>query len=195
VVAQLAAEVPFGGSATGYGFTQPAVTTSLPTGVGTSRTTQTLSGFFGGIMTPRGGGGNTPYVLTGATGVATTPADSRVSAVFAGSDPFTSSTSGTQSVVLAFGDLSGRPYGRVGFIDDSHFAALESANTPSQFNATVLPTPQNGVSTSTSPRLAMVTSDTVPSTAVLPQGVSYCQCQFLQWGYWTGDFGLPNSSQ
>ena len=35
--------------------------------------------------------------------------------------------------------------------------------------------------------LYLVSSGTVPSNAVLPAGVSYCQCQYLQWGYWGGD--------
>jgi hypothetical protein len=28
----------------------------------------------------------------------------------------------------------------------------------------------------------------------LPSGVSYCQCQYLQWGYWGGDLRTGNST-
>ena len=32
----------------------------------------------------------------------------------------------------------------------------------------------------------MVTSGAVPNTSWMPSGVTPCACQYLQWGYWTG---------
>ena len=31
-----------------------------------------------------------------------------------------------------------------------------------------------------------------PPTSLLPPGASYCQCQYLQWGYWGGDITTAN---
>jgi hypothetical protein len=39
----------------------------------------------------------------------------------------------------------------------------------------------------------MVTSGTVPSNSLLPNGLC-AQCQFLQWGYWTGQLNTPNAA-
>jgi hypothetical protein len=33
-----------------------------------------------------------------------------------------------------------------------------------------------------------------PPTSLLPSGASYCQCQYLQWGYWGGDLRTGNST-
>ena len=33
-----------------------------------------------------------------------------------------------------------------------------------------------------------------PPNSLLPAGASYCQCQFLQWGYWGGDISSANPS-
>ena len=33
-----------------------------------------------------------------------------------------------------------------------------------------------------------------PPSSLLPSGASYCQCQYLQWGYWGGDLRTGNSS-
>src|SRR5262249_6001032 len=44
-----ASENPLSGSATTYGFAQPALPVSVPSGVGNSRTTRALAGSFGGL--------------------------------------------------------------------------------------------------------------------------------------------------
>jgi hypothetical protein len=77
---------------------------------------------------------------------------------------------------------------------------LENPNVASQITATsggtttttTLPTYSSG--SSFYPRLALVTSATVPSTSLLPAAVSYCACEYLQWGYWTGRVETPNSA-
>jgi hypothetical protein len=151
-----------------------------------------------------------PYILTGGTFVQTDPATSRVAATFAGTDPFTSGQSGISSMVLQFGALpstGARNYSRSIFVDNNNFSALESPVTPSQINGTNLPTlttasnpnvnapgsaPAGSAQANLTPSLAMVTSATVPNNW-MPAGVTPCTCQFLQWGYWTGQVLTPNA--
>jgi hypothetical protein len=152
-----------------------------------------------------------PYIITGGTVVQTDPVTSRVAATFSGTDPFTSGQSGISSMVLQFGSLpssGGRNYSRSIFVDNNNYSALESPLTPSQINGTNLPTlttvgnpnvnapgsaPPGSGQTNLTPSLAMVTSATVPASW-MPAGVAPCSCQYLQWGYWTGQLLTPNSS-
>jgi hypothetical protein len=188
---QLASAVPLGQPATNYAFNNPAVAAGTPA-IG-SRTSQVTTGFFGGVMYPftPGTGPGTPYVLQGATGVVTNATGNRVFAAFAGTDPFTSSQSGVSSINLAFGGVAGsRSFARDTFIDDTRFAAAESPISPSSINGNNLPTTPGGTFT---PRLGLVTSGVVNNA--LPNGVTPCACQYLQWGYWTGELDTPDSTQ
>jgi trimeric autotransporter adhesin len=186
---QLATQTPYGGTPTNYAFNQPVTANTLPSGVGASRTSQTLAGFFGGIMYPRDAsiGALPPYAIgVGAAGVATDAVNNTVSAAFVGVDNF-----GTNTVVeLGFGSLGTSSGGTSTFIDDKNFAAVESAN---QFSSV---TPNGSVQQNAAPsqsRLAMVTSGTVPTNQLLPNGLCQ-QCQYLQWGYWTGVIDTLNAS-
>jgi hypothetical protein len=186
---QLATQTPYGGATTNYAFNQPVTATTLPSGVGASRTSQTLSGFFGGIMYPRNVsvGALPPYAIgIGAAGVATDAANNSVSAAFAGVDNFGSNT----VVLLGFGSGGMPSAGTSTFIDDKNFAAVESADQISSV------TPNASVQQNAGPsqsRLAMVTSSTVPVNPLLPNGLCQ-QCQFLQWGYWTGVVDTLNAA-
>jgi hypothetical protein len=184
----LAAVLPSGGNQINYAFTHPAIPTALPSGVGTSRTSQTLTGFIGGIMYPDATGA--PYALFGANALATDATSNRVVAVFAGVDPFTSTTSGVQSMVINFGSLTGNNTARSTFIDDATFAAAESPTIPSTVNS--VSTPPGLTAGQPGTRVAMVTANTAP----LPSGFlpTVCQCQFMQWGYWTGELDQVNAN-
>jgi hypothetical protein len=79
------------------------------------------------------------------------------------------------------------------FIDNNIFGAFEDPATPQQINGQNLVV--NG-DTSKASQLYLVSSATAAlPTSLLPSGVSFCQCQFLQWGYWGGDLltGNPNN--
>jgi len=186
---QVASQNPLGGAASTYAFNQPATPTTSA-GFG-SRTTQTTTGYFGGIMYPviRGSPGSA-YAVTGTTTVQTNATSNQVAATFMGADPF-----GANTLTAQFGTVTGRPYSRATFVDDTRYAALESPNTASQVNGTTLPLPNPNAPASTQiyPRLAMVTSGTAPSNSLLPSGLC-SSCQFLQWGYWTGELDTPNSA-
>jgi len=187
----LASAVPFGGSAVNYAFTNPVLASAVPAGVGASRTTQTLQGYLSGIMFPSTG---SPYSLAGGATISTNAINNRVSATFSGDDPFTAGTSGINSVVLQFGGLTAVADGsRSAFIDDNTFAATDSASVASQINGNNLPIESPG---QPGTRIALVSSGSVPGAAdsLLPAGAAFCQCQYLQWGYWTGQLDQVNGS-
>jgi trimeric autotransporter adhesin len=183
---QVAVQVPLGGSSSTYAFNQPATATSLNqnTAFGT-RTTQTLSGDFGGIMYQTASGTTSPYAATGSTSIQTNATNNRVAATFSGGDRF-----GNTTLSVQFGGFTGISRSRSAFVDDTRYAALENPDTPSQVNGINIQL--NGDPTQAS-HIAMVTSGTVPSNSLLPNGLCSA-CQFLQWGYWTGELNSPNAA-
>jgi hypothetical protein len=185
---QLATASQFNGSNTNYAFNHPAVATGLPSTVPASRTTQTQTGYFGGVMYPRPGN---PYVAAGNATMQTNATTNRVAVNFTGADPFTPSTSGINSLAINFGNVAGQSFARTAFIDDRVFGAAESPDTRSQINGTGLPLPTQEAN---APLLGLVSSDTVPIPNGAIQGVNFCDCQFLKWGYWTGQLNQVNST-
>jgi hypothetical protein len=184
-----------GSITTAYNFNQPVLSQTLPAGVGSSRSALSEQGFFGGIMT---NGAGFRYALAGDAGLITNPASGTLFAEFAGTDPFTSNSSGIGAILLPFGTNSGRNFSRSTFIDNNIFAATESATVPVEIatnsgNTTIYPTFAGGVSSY--PALGLVTSATVPGAAnsLLPAGVSFCACQYLQWGYWEANIPAVNN--
>jgi len=190
-----------------YAFNQPVTAAALPSTVcvtAACRPQLNEFGFFGGIMQTSAGSkpGMPPvsYVLTGFNSVQTFPGANRVAATFGGVDPFLLQAGGVAALLLEFGAPSVpgiNGYGRETYINNQNYAALENPNTPSQItlagqsSPTSLPTYASG--SNLYPRLALVTSGTVPNSW-MPAGVTPCTCEFLQWGYWTGQVGTPNAA-
>ncbi|HEV2335876.1 MAG TPA: FecR domain-containing protein [Stellaceae bacterium] len=168
-----------------FGFSQPAVPTTVPAGVGTSRTTQTLTGFFGGLMATTAT--STPYALTGTATIATNSVANSVTANFASDHSLSAAaTGGVTSIAMNFGGTQSA------FIDDNIFGALENTAVPQQINGQSL---QVGGSTANAGQLYLVSSATAAlPTALLPSGASFCQCAYLKWGYWGGDLRTGNAS-
>src|SRR6266702_6944394 len=104
------------------------------------------------------------------------------------SDPINSSqTGGVTAITMNFVGVQSV------FIDDNIFGAFEDQATPQKINGQQLVV---GGDTSQASQLYLVSSSTAAlPTSLLPAGVSYCQCQFLQWGYWGGALltGNPNN--
>jgi hypothetical protein len=149
----------------------------LPAGVGTNRTSQSLTGYFGGLV-------NTsvqtrPYAIAGITELSTNAAANRVAAVLA-SDPLKpDETGGVSNITMAFGA------GNSAFIDNNIYGAAESQTAPTIVNGNPAQAAQ----------LYLLSSGAAPPpTSLLPSGASYCQCQYLQWGYWGGDITTANPS-
>jgi trimeric autotransporter adhesin len=175
------------GQTTTYGFVQPVIATTAPPIASGPQTTQTLSGYFGGIMTPYSSQNLSPYAVIGATSISTDATNLQIAATLAGGDPFTSRQSGAGSVVLSFGSLSpGDTNARQGYINDNLFGVLESpGGSGSSLNG-------NGGTAV----LYLVDSNAVPTAInnLLPVGVTACSCQYLQWGYWGGELTTESES-
>jgi hypothetical protein len=132
-----------------------------------------------------GGSAGSPYAATGTTTVTTNATNNRVGATFTGSDPF-----GTNTLTVQFGGFTGTSRSRSTFVDDARYAALENPDTASQVNGVNI---QLNGDPAQGSQVAMVTSGVVPSNNLLPSGLCN-SCQFLQWGYWTGDLRTPNAA-
>ncbi|MBV9861667.1 MAG: FecR domain-containing protein [Alphaproteobacteria bacterium] len=190
VANSFAVEQPLSGAATNYGFAQPVTATTLPAGIGASRTTQTQTGWFGGIMNTTAQ--SQPYAITGQTQVSTDAGTNRVAGTFTSGALSPSATGGVSSVTMQFGGLSGNAGGRQAFVDDNTFGAAESQTNAQQINGQNLVV--NGDPTQAG-KLYMFTAGTAPPpTSLLPAGASYCTCNYLQWGYWGGDLITGNSN-
>ena len=176
----LASEVPLSGAATNYGFNQPATPTNLPAGVGANRTSQTLTGNFGGLMNTTAQA--QPYAITGTTSLSTDAAGNRIAATLTSDNTLSSSaTSGVSSIQMQFGG----PTANSAFIDNNIYGAAESQAAPASVNG----------NPAQAAELYLLSSGAAPPpNSLLPAGASYCQCQFLQWGYWGGDISSANPS-
>jgi hypothetical protein len=195
--AQKNPSAPEGVNTINYTFTNTAIPTSLPAGIGVQRTTQTLSGYAAAFVNV--GVNNVPnftrldnYLATTAdtpTGVqiSTNAASGRVQgeidlAQFANF----LNPNNTASLQLRYGTLTGNYNYAQTFIDNSDFAAraaFQSApNTPNVQLTTV-----NGTTATSTSGMYLFTGTTVPPTSILPPGVSFCSCQFVQWGFFGGE--------
>ncbi|MGE5268109.1 MAG: hypothetical protein ACM3JG_00410, partial [Thiohalocapsa sp.] len=158
------------------------------TTVGTNRTTQTLSGNFGGLMYTDAQ--SSPYIATGGATINTDAANNRVSARLAGTSQ--SSSGGVNTLTMQYGGLTGADAGRQAFVDDNNFAALESQVNPQQINGKNLVV--NGDETQAGKLYLTSSALAPPPTSLLPTGASYCDCQYLKWGYWGGDLLTGNAT-
>src|SRR5207237_3822368 len=96
IVPSTASEATLSGATTTYGFAQAATSAAVPSGVGATRTTQALSGNFGGLMYTTAQ--NTPYVVTGGTLISTDAPNNRVQATLNGTAQSNSSGVNTSTM-------------------------------------------------------------------------------------------------
>src|SRR5262249_46215265 len=101
-------------------------------------------------------------------------------------------SAGYNTLTYQFGTVAGNAGRREAFVDDRNFAVLESDVAPQQANGQNLVV--SGDPTQAG-KLYLVNANVAPPPAsLLPAGASYCQCQFLQWGYWGGDLLTGNTT-
>src|SRR4029077_16979036 len=92
-------------AATNDGFTHPATATTLPSGVGANRTSQTvLTGNFGGLMNTTAQ--RQPYAITGTTVLVTDAGSGRIVAGLGSDNLSPSATGGISNVTMVFGGLN-----------------------------------------------------------------------------------------
>jgi hypothetical protein len=171
IIPSPASETPLLGSATTYGFAQAAVPTAVPAGAGASRTTQALSGSFGGLMYTTAQ--TNPYIVTGNTIISTDAPNNRIQANLTGSAQ--SASAGVNAMTMQYGGLTGTATGQA-FVDDNTFAATEN----------------QAVSPRSSGYFASSGAAGVPTALLQQSGATACQCQYLKWGYWGGDVPMTS---
>jgi len=189
VIPSTANEVQITGGTTAYGFAQPAVPTAVPAGVGASRTTQTITGNAGGLNFTSAQG--QPYIVTGPISISTNRDTNKVQATINATAQTPSA--GYNTLTYQFGTVGANAGRRDAFVDDRNFAVLESDVNPQQANGQTLVV--NGDPTQAG-KLYLVNANVAPppNSLLNGAGASYCQCQFLQWGYWGGDLLTGNAT-
>ncbi|HJQ58364.1 MAG TPA: FecR domain-containing protein [Vineibacter sp.] len=155
-----------------------ALPVPVPEGVGTRRTSQTLSGYAGSNVEVRRANGDffeygMRSLSPGDVSITTNAGTNLVQATLR---MLVNDETGND-VTLQMGGLTPSPKVTSAFIDDANFAATQSATTESTYA---------GGNPATA-RVIAVTQSTVPVQNFLPEGVSFCACEYLTWGYWAGE--------
>jgi hypothetical protein len=173
-----------------YGFHHVAMKTETAAGVGDVRSDRTLRGYANAIVETRLDGDVFPYIYTVATNdvdtdmsIATDPATSTLSAIF-DVDAQWSAVGDTDIDNFRFA------FGEGIFIDDQRFGAADS-NDISGFVQREGEAPEVGIDDDDGNngfRSVMLSQGTAPNDSFLPSGVSFCECDYLTWGYWSSEF-------
>jgi hypothetical protein len=150
-----------------------------------SRTSQTLQGYVGGLVETRTSGGslnaadgmfanenNSPLDVS----VTTNATNNRIEATF----NLTDNTGTGNTFGLNFGSTTSVGGADSAFINDALFAASDSSSAPSTINNS---------STGVTARGVMVSHAVAPiaASSFAPNGVDFCDCNFMQWGWWTSN--------
>jgi len=179
----LAFESPLGGSVTSYGFDHVALPTTTPTGIGTTRTSRVMNGYVGGLVERSTTSSFPSFIIENDDSTTGSPGDP--TAVRITTNASTNRLDGefgvqieddSRNYDLRFGTTSGSS-GRGTFVDDNNFGARDSTTATSNIDSVAV----------SKLRMFMVNQEVVPTTSFLPSGVSFCSCQFLEWGYWLAD--------
>jgi len=180
---QLSAESPFNASTDSYSFDHVALPTTNPSGIGNTRTSRTMKGYVGGLVERDTSSSFPSFIIendgstTGSPGdpievaITTNASNNRISGEF----DFQVEDD-TRNYEFFFGTTNGNS-GRGTFIDDNNFGARDSSSVTSNIDGTAV----NRL------RMFMVNQEVVSTTGFLPSGVSFCDCQYLEWGYWLAE--------
>lgn len=164
-------------------YTRP---TSLPSGVGVSRTSHTLNGYSAGLVSTKISGSISAYIMKtyndtpSSFQITTNASTNRVHATLKTQDAISSNS----ALVIHFGNATGNSRARQAFIDDDIFGIRDSTSNS--------PTIGGGTS---SARIALVTSKFVKPSSGLTSGVSFCTCKQTQWGFISGEVRRDDFSE
>ncbi len=160
---------------------------SSPFGVATTRT---LTGFSGGVFLQFDSGaqlldtsffantsGDPADIQIDTDAVGGTTSNGTVTAMF--DVQLLDGIGNEQRIVADFGGTGATS----AFFDDDNFVAIQTSATSATFEGATVTNALIFMATS-----ALAGIDNIP----LPAGVSFCQCQFLQWGFWSGQLNLAS---
>jgi len=161
-----------------------------------SRTGQSMNGFVGGLVEQRDGVGNfTTRVLGTSTAlptdvvIRTDPISNRVEATigvrqFDGASTF---------AIFRLGGINVGRTGQSSFIDDQAYAMRDRTSGGATTSVTVGSTTSTGADVVSRTILASYGATPVPGFFA-GQGVTPCTCEFMTWGWWSGDVNYASSS-
>jgi trimeric autotransporter adhesin len=157
-------------------YTRPV---ALSSGIGDSRTSQTLNGFMSGVGSDRNNAGSVASYLVRTLSedpsnfeIVTNASTNRLYATVKTED----ATGAREALVIPLGNPSGVGRSRQAFIDDSIFGVRESSSSSPTFSATAA-----------TGRMAMITSAFTSLSSSLTSGVSFCTCTHTKWGFISGE--------
>ncbi len=188
-----------GGPNTNYTYASNFTQATIPSGVGSQRSGETLTGFVGGIMRTRHAispsatssvNVGLSFPVVGGITVAFDTDRPRLQAI--ASLARAGNPSGDvyefNSATLQVGSISA-PRGRGTYIDDRLFAGRAAVSNPADSGADVHISTTNGNALSNSHQ-AFASSDLVNGTGfvqTLAPGTTMCVCEYTRWGAWSAD--------
>jgi hypothetical protein len=177
-----------------YPVTLAAKTPSLDIAkdLGQNRTAQTMNGYVGGIIEASDGAGgystrviNANEVSPTNVSITTDPATNRAQATIKITN---FSTIPNVTATFELGSLTGNSASSSAFIDDRRYAMVDRIGDPSRFSkVTTVP---GGTDIAINSRTFLSSYDSAP--VALPGGVQPCKCDFMSWGWWSGDIRYDN---
>ena len=186
---------------TSYQLNQTATTTPTPSGLGSDRPSETLTGFVGGLMrsfifanasAQQGSAYGPAYAVGGTAQIQLDPTQSALQANFranALSQSGPGATPGPDDYASAnyqFGSLASGANLRSAYVDSRNFAAIDATSDPTSASSIQNPLSTVNGNGLRSSNLQMVTSDTVNAQSFFP-GVNFCNCEYTRWGFWAAD--------
>jgi hypothetical protein len=193
---------PAGQADAAYQFRQNATAMPTPAGLGSNRPDAVLFGFTGGLMQTRNTTTNvssSPYAVVGANAMVLDSSTSSLVAVMGVQNTNTSATNQLNTGTFVFGAADPARF-RSAYIDYDHFGAREAVTVVDAASNTTAPISQVNGQNLTSHAAAMVNitaGDAQSIAANLGNNVTFCQCDFTRWGFWSTDSTRtdPNTGQ
>lgn len=178
-----------------YSVSQATKTSSSPT-TDNARTSQTMNGYVGGIVEQRNNSGTVTTRVLGNTSptnviLITDPASNRASATFTVPEWDGSTTSAT----FQLGGTTGSGFSISSFIDDKIYAMADRPADVLDNTTSITVNSVTSAPTDVQSRTFAVSYGTAPiDTFFTDQNVTKCTCDFLTWGWWSGDVKYEASS-
>lgn len=175
-----------------------ALRTSTPSGLGQTRTTQTMNGYTGGVLeqidsagTPSTRAFGPAYAQPTDLVLSTDAATNRVRAEITVAQ-WDVTGQGRVIAMLGLGGLAGDTWGSSSFIDDKVYALRSrpaGSSTVDTGRVSAGSAPSRGAVDATAFTSVMASSGATGLPAVFQQsGVTPCTCDFLTWGWWSTEY-------